>query len=168
MREASRRLAQDGLLEHRPRRGYRVPELTSGELDDLYEVRIHLELLSVRRAAAGPGNAAVAELVLVWGAGADTLRPGTTMLHLDEQFHVGLALATGQRALADTIDSINARIRLVRVRDFLNEDRVRATVIQHRAILDAIVAGDAALAGRLMRRHILESRAFVAGVRPTR
>lgn len=160
VRDACRRLAQEGLLVHRPRRGYRAPEISVAELDELYETRLALEALSARRAAEARGGAAVAALAETWG-GISALGSGTEVLFLDEAFHVGLARSAGIGVLADAIAGVNARIRLVRVLDFLDEARVRATVSEHLSIITAVQAGEVSLAVRSMTRHIRASRRYV-------
>jgi DNA-binding GntR family transcriptional regulator len=165
VREACRRLAEEGLLTHRPRRGYRVPPINEQEIEELYEIRRALELLSVRRAAAvahTPGGAAaITQLREQWR----TLVPaaGAKVVYNDEAFHRELAGVGGNAQLSPMLDAISARIRLVRVHDFLDQERVVATRVQHLGILDAVLAGDADLAAALMHAHISESqRAVVA------
>lgn len=166
VREACRRLAEEGLLAYLPRRGYRVPLVDRYEIDHLYEIRRVLEVFAVRRAA---GHADETAAVLnglrdEWSSG--TLAPGSQVVYKDEAFHRALAMASGNAQIVGMLDPINARIRLVRVHDFLDEGRVRQTCVQHVGILDAVASGDADLAGALMHAHISESqRAVVAAAR---
>ena len=52
IREAVRRLDAVGLVDNVPHRGARVTELSVTDLGEVYEVRISLETLAIRRAAA--------------------------------------------------------------------------------------------------------------------
>src|ERR1700760_4374599 len=52
IREAVRRLDGAGLVEDVPHRGARVTELSVTDLAEVYEVRLSLETLAMRRAAA--------------------------------------------------------------------------------------------------------------------
>src|SRR5262245_4668239 len=52
IREAVRRLDAAGLVENIPHRGARVTELSITDLAEVYEARLALELLAIRRAAA--------------------------------------------------------------------------------------------------------------------
>ena len=54
---ALQRLIQEGLLRSEPHRGVFVPELTDGDLQDIYFVRKSLELVALRRVMALPGLA---------------------------------------------------------------------------------------------------------------
>lgn len=53
VREAIGRLQGEGLVDQIPHRGARVSPISTGDLEDLYAVRITLETLAVRAAAAG-------------------------------------------------------------------------------------------------------------------
>lgn len=157
VREACRRLAEEGLLVHRPRHGYSAPPIDRREIEELYDARRALEVLSVRRAArvegARPGLAGLRRTWEAERAG----RPGVDVVYRDEAFHLGLVRVGGNRVLQSLLESINARIRLVRVHDFLDEERVRATVEQHLGILGAVERRDGDLAAALMDEHIAES-----------
>ena len=52
VREALRRLAADGLIEHWPHRGALVRRLSVREIRELFEIRIEMEALAARLAAA--------------------------------------------------------------------------------------------------------------------
>lgn len=162
VREACRRLAEEGLLAHEPNRGYRVPPIVEHEIDELYEVRRALEVLSVRRAAsAADRHDALAGLRAEWSGPPPTT--GVKVVYKDEGFHRGLALVAGNLQLVAMLDAISARIRLVRVHDFFDPERVVLTQSQHLGILDAVEAGDPELSAALMHAHISESqRAVVA------
>ena len=160
VREACRRLAEEGLLSHRPRHGYSAPLVDRREIEELYEVRRALEVLAMGRAAAAEG-ARPGLLVLgrIWSG--EMPAPGVEIVYRDEAFHEGLVKVGGGRVLRSTLESVNARIRLVRVHDFLDHERIRATVEQHLAILDALDERDGDAAAALMDAHITESARVV-------
>ena len=58
LREALRSLAQQGLVEHLPRRGMRVTELTAADVDQLFGIRQALERYAIESTfpMAGPGD----------------------------------------------------------------------------------------------------------------
>jgi DNA-binding GntR family transcriptional regulator len=157
VREACRRLAEEGLLLHRPRHGYSSPVLDPREVSELYDVRRALEVVSVRAAAAAEGRRpALTALRRAWEG--DAPEPGEEAVFRDEAFHLGIARVGGNRTLAGMLDGVNARIRLVRVHDFLDPARVGTTVAEHLGILAAVVGRDEDLAARLMDEHIRESQ----------
>ncbi len=159
VREACRRLAEEGLLTHRPHHGYRVPPISESEIDDLYDIRRALEVLAVRRAASAPAGEVIDRIAAEW---CDEIpRASETVVYKDEAFHRELAGVAGNAQLVSMLDAINARIRFVRVYDFLDPARVAVTRQQHLAILDAVRRGDQDLAGALMHSHISESQRSV-------
>jgi DNA-binding GntR family transcriptional regulator len=160
VREACRRLAEEGLLAHRPRHGYSAPVIDRREIEELYDVRRALEVLSVRRAAEADGpRPGIASLRRAWSQ--EMPEPGVEIVYRDEAFHLGLVRVGGGTVLLSMLESVNARIRLVRVHDFLDRDRILATVTQHLAILDAVDERDADAAAELMDAHIRESARIV-------
>ena len=58
LREALRLLAQQGLVEHLPRRGVRVATLSDTDVDELFELRDVLERFAVTKALPGAGDLA--------------------------------------------------------------------------------------------------------------
>ncbi|MFN2535886.1 MAG: GntR family transcriptional regulator [Pseudonocardiaceae bacterium] len=62
LREALRLLGQQGLVEHLPRRGVRVAELSPQDVDELFGLREVLERFSVQIAPPVPEPLALAEL----------------------------------------------------------------------------------------------------------
>ena len=76
----------------------------------------------------------------------------------DREFHLGIARASGNSALALVIDrlweertfALDARMDQL----FVIHDRTRDRIGEHRAILDAIRARDPTAARRAMRRHL--------------
>jgi DNA-binding GntR family transcriptional regulator len=160
VREACRRLAEEGLLAHRPRHGYSAPVIDPIEIEEFYEVRRALETVTVRRAAQTEGARPIlASLRRAWSG--DMPEPGVEIVYRDEAFHLALARISNARVALQMLESINARIRLVRVHDFLDQDRIRATVDQHMAIIEAIEAHDGDTAAALIDEHITESAEVV-------
>ena len=76
---------------------------------------------------------------------------------LDEEFHVRLAHAAGNHALAELLMAVNERIRPVRTHDFLTAERIALTIEQHLGVVGALLADDVKLAARLLTNHIGES-----------
>ena len=165
VREALARLHAERLLDRYADGGYYVAELDLDGLRDLYELRITLELRGLSRALEGfaPPDAAVLEpLRDRWRAlQGDLPAPDPTFVEVDESFHVALSRASGNHALADTLETVNHRIRPVRMHDFLTADRIEATVAEHLGIVEAVLAGDVPTAVERMRVHVGESMAVV-------
>jgi DNA-binding GntR family transcriptional regulator len=161
VREAVRRLAQDGLLDVAPNRGVRVAAVSATHVDDVYEVRELVEGLSARRAAerAEPDDVvALRELLDL----IDRLEPGAAAMHIeaDDALHRRIAEIGRNTAVVDVLDRLNGKITRIKV---LTSDTNPSptTRSQHGAIVDAIAIGDAVAAERVMRAHIRTYRELV-------
>ena len=76
----------------------------------------------------------------------------------DERFHLGLARATGNAYLVESMQRVHDRLRTIRLVDFTVRERLIVSEAQHLAITEAIRAGDADRAAALMREHIDQSQ----------
>jgi DNA-binding GntR family transcriptional regulator len=159
VREALRRLEGDGHLVRAPEGGLRpsVPNVKS--MSQLYEVRIAIEELNVRRAATVGDRAVLEDVRSEWRS----LRPdgGPDFVHADERFHRRLAEAGGNEVAARVLGDVNDRIRVMRIHDFTTEDRVRATISEHLEIVEAVLAGDPDAGASFMRAHVQRSAMVV-------
>ncbi len=158
VREALSRLHVEGLVDRHPDGGYApaIPDLD--EIEDLYHVRGVLERAAIDRPEHD--RDALAVLRDEWQALADDLAsisPDPEFVLLDEDFHLRLAGAAGSRALVSTLHGVNQRIRIVRMHDFLDAERVEATIAQHIGIVTTLVASDGLGARRALDHHLDES-----------
>jgi len=158
IREALVRLHADRLLRHDPDGGYYVAEPDLAGLRDLYELRIALELHGLQRAheeSVTHDTAILEPLRDLWQAlREDPPAPDAQFVEVDEGFHVALNHAAGNRVLTEMLETVNARIRPVRMYDFLTPDRIEETIEQHLDIVEAVLAGDVELAVKELRRHV--------------
>ena len=69
--------------------------------------------------------------------------------------------AAGNAALADQLRIVNERIRVVRMHDFLTAERVRTTIAQHLAVLDALLRRPRRRAEARLVQNFSESLAVV-------
>ena len=170
VRDALRRLETEGHLMRDRSGGVRPNMPRASTMREIYEVRIMLEDLVVRRAAERePGVDAAgleelrddwAELEAEWPALAGQFEL-PEFVYADEGFHDRLARLSGNVTAARHLRDVTERIRLLRIHDFTTGDRIETTIAEHLAIADAVVAGDAERARMLMRDHVQSSAAVV-------
>jgi DNA-binding GntR family transcriptional regulator len=165
VREALVRLCADHLLRKESDGGYYVEQPDLTDLSHLYELRITLEMRGVVRALETevPHDVAILEpLQARWlGLQGEKPAPDSRFVDVDESFHLGLCAASGNRVLGETLERINARIRPVRMYDFLTADRIEQTIDEHLRVLDLVLAGRLHDAAAELRRHIGESMSVV-------
>jgi DNA-binding GntR family transcriptional regulator len=161
VREALTRLWSEGIVDRHPDGGYRAVPPDVSTIRDLYEVRIGLEHLAIMRpfrAGTLHERDRLLELRDDWVALADDeVEPDPDFVLLDESFHVGLAEAAGNPAIVEMLRTVNERIRVVRMQDFLTEERIAKTITQHVGILDAVLDRDLSAAMVRFDEHLRES-----------
>jgi DNA-binding GntR family transcriptional regulator len=154
VREALRELELLRLVVSEPFRGARVRSFTSAELGEIYPVRAALEEVAGRAAAVnlkGDVTALEAELDAMREA-ADTGDVHRFILH-DVQFHRLIVEASGNRTLEEVWRSLHVDARTT-VTVIKRADDLHNVAETHVPVLEALAAGNAAQAGRALRKHI--------------
>lgn len=144
LREAMRLLAQQGLVEHIPRRGARVATLSDDDVRELYEVRDVLERHAV---AAMPPSPDLSGLRVAL----DVMRKATEagdrleLANAHRRFHTEVVRLGGNKQLATLYESILVRIQLymaVNMRREAETARAEDGVHRHERLFAAVEAGD--------------------------
>lgn len=156
-------LRNDGVVEDAGRRGLIVAPLDLDAMRDRYQVRSALDelaaRLAARRSAADPAVAADiaarGEAILTAGSKAAADADIGAMIASDVAFHGLVYDASGNAALAPTAEPNWRYIRRVMGEVYRISSRPGPEIWgQHRAILEAIVAGRADEAARLAVAHV--------------
>ena len=164
MREALKVLAAEGLVILKPRRGCYVAQMSERDLDEIFPV---LALLEGRVAQEVSSRLASADFARLEALHADLERHATDndtdrFFEANQSFHNALQELAGNRWLSQLIDDTRKFLKLTR-RDSLRLDgRIHQSLLEHRAIMAALQAGDAAAAAQRMHDHILSGRAALA------
>jgi len=111
LREALRLLAQQGLVEHIPRRGVRVATLSEDDIRELYEVRDVLERHALTTMPADPelgGLRAALDDMRVATAAGDRF----ALADAHRRFHTAVVGLGGNGQLTDLYASVLVRIQL--------------------------------------------------------
>ena len=160
VREALFRLRNEGFLEVESKPGWYVRPIDFHRLDQLYDLRIVLELASIERLVPGWTMRRVwshsKQLWLV--PAAERLDDARRVGQLDEAFHASLVNAAGNAEIARVHQDVTERIRIVRRLDFTRPDRIEATYAEHAKILRAIMQRKVDQARLMVRSHIEQSK----------
>lgn len=156
VREALNRLATEGLVELKPRRGFFVTSLNASEIEDIFDMRAMLEeraghLATSRRTAAD---------VQALDALIDSLDTAVAMpaafedwADLNLRFHTRLYQSCGRKHLCRQIDllrdTVAPLIRLLAQQD----GELQRSQSEHRQMAVLFRTGDAEGVGRLCREH---------------
>lgn len=166
VREALRRLRSESLIEDHPGGGFRPAVPDTVLMRQLYEVRSGLELQALQRPArlgTRHDPTIVEPLRDEWrrmASGAPPA-PDPDFVLLDEDFHVRLALAAGNRVAAEMLQQVNDRIRIVRMHDFFTAERIERTIEEHLSIAELVLVGELIEAESAFGAHLAASMAVV-------
>jgi DNA-binding GntR family transcriptional regulator len=132
LREALRLLAQQGLVEHIPRRGVRVATLSDDDVRELYEVRDVLERHAVAAMPDRPDLTALRAALAVMRKATEA-DDRLELANAHRRFHVEVVRLGGNRQLAGMYESVLVRIQLYMAVNMRREaESVRAAEGVHR------------------------------------
>lgn len=155
VREACRRLERHGLVEVRPNLGTFVCTLGTQDIAELYEIRIALEDLVGRRAAARIDDATMERLDdwLVQMERHAAAGRSRDYFRVNQRLHAAIVEVAGSRHLADAYAGVVKRLGLYRIGHRASDDDLRASLDEHARILAALRARDPAAAGAALAAH---------------
>lgn len=160
VREALRRLEQDGMVVTLPRRGTIVAEIGPQKLAEIGRIRVALEGVAAALAAERLSVADLAALDgIVRAMRIATAAEDTEVLNdCNERFHLLLHAATANQFLMRSLRALRAYDQSGRLRAVGSTPRALPQALrEHVAILAALRARDPVLAEDRMRQHILRS-----------
>jgi len=156
VREAVKRLSDEGLIEVYAQTGTFVAEISRKALEEAYIIRTALELESVRRAAVEmtQAHAEALEDIIALHEMAIRRRRYTDAIALDDQFHRYIAGINDLSMLWRAVDISKAQMDRGRYLSIPLSNWGDITISQHRSVLDALREHDATAACDAMREHL--------------
>ncbi len=170
LREAFRSLSSQGEIELVPNRGAVVRRLSQRETTELFQIRMELEALAARLAAARIGLAGVRERFEAETASIRDPSPrvsATGYIAENEGFHAAIFKAAGNRELQKLNRQLHLSLIMAQISGLLTAPVIAASLDEHRTIAAAILAGDEGGAARAMRAHLDRARGFVENLPDT-
>jgi DNA-binding GntR family transcriptional regulator len=158
LREALRQLAQQGLIEHLPRRGVRVAELSDADADELLALRDVLERYAIGVALSQPAPPSLTGLTEAWEAMDAAVRDGDVFAKNDShlRFHIEVVALAGRRHLLQAYEPVILKLQLKMATNLRLEAERQDTsegLRQHQGLLDAIATGNPAIALNALASH---------------
>ncbi len=163
-REALRRLEADGVVLIEKNRGAVVRRYSREEIRYLYEIREMLETqaakLAADRVAGEPAIRARIEASRrrMRKTAADEI---AEYMRENTRFHILIAEASGNPWLRRIIEMLQLPVDRLAAQHIVSSGATRDSLDAHEEIVDAILAGDAARAEKLMRTHLRTSRKMI-------
>ncbi len=166
LREALKVLAAEGLVTMKVRRGAYVTEVSKTDLSDVYHLLSLLESDAAGVVATQATDAELAELQKLHKAleaaaqpakGGKALKPAAPdtdqFFALNEQFHMRLLAIANNRWRDQMVADLRKVMKLNRHNSLLKTGRIAESLAEHQAIMDALLARDAAATQERMRAH---------------
>jgi DNA-binding GntR family transcriptional regulator len=163
VKEALRKLEQDGLVVTMPRRGTMVSELALTSIAEVVEIRAMLDGMAARLAAAKITDVQAREL-------ADQvakMRSLTNVMKLEDlrnantDFHTSIRQIGGNQILLKFVEQLRPFDQRVRLEALYHPEEAQRGLAEHEAIYEALTQHDSARAEELMRTHIMRTARFV-------
>lgn len=160
VREALIRLAQEGMVEVRPRHGMRVLPVSVADMREIYEILASLEAAAAGAAArrgVGPQQMAVLEQAVATMEDAERRDDRVAWAAGDAMFHRLLVEASGNRRLVAMVEAVRDQSHRVRMLTLQLRPRPVNSNRDHAEVLQAIRDRDEETAYRVHRRHRVEA-----------
>jgi DNA-binding GntR family transcriptional regulator len=156
VRTALIRLEQDGLVVREPHRGASVRRVSDDEAVEILQARGVLEGLAVRQTAERIDDEGIARLQTSLARQRELLEYGDLLGASDAnaELHAALLELSGHRTAIRLINTLSAQTVRYQYRTILIPGRPAASVAEHTAIVEAVIAGRVREAELAMRRHL--------------
>lgn len=165
VREAIAQLDREGLVRVEPRRGAFVVGVTEEDISDIYECRLMLETLAIRRAVQQVTPEALDELEDVVGQMHSAVAANQSQLFAaaDMSFHRQIVTMSGNRALTTAWEPLAPLIEtILGISDATcSSAELPAAVDGHRKIIRVLERRDASAAEPLLKEHLLGGERLV-------
>jgi DNA-binding GntR family transcriptional regulator len=169
IREATKLLATEGLVDLLPGRGARVSELSIDDILDLFEAIAGVERHACELAAERMSGRDLDKLQRAHKRMARHHSAGERQPYfkLNHEIHLGIVAASKNTTLQAIHASLMSRARRARYAALASQARWIEAMGEHEQIMAALMARDARRAGEIMRQHDLGTAlSIVAALKP--
>lgn len=161
VREALSALEREGIIDYLPRRGYFVVEFTPKDIEEIYSLRLLLEIGALRRAIHQFSEADIQKMqdIVETLGHVEEKWEQSRIANLDLSFHELICKAADHQRLYSVWERMRMQTgMLMGVTTRTHYDRPQNHKQFHQSILDAILDKDLARAEMLLSEHILDAQ----------
>jgi len=167
VREAAIILEGQGLVEVIPRRGIKIVPLSVADMEEIYSILTELESLAAYDVARkGPEADDIAELRSHTDDMDAALKDDdrAAWAEADHAFHSKLVAMTGNRRLISIVATYSDQVHRARLLTLHMRPKPYKSNADHRALVDAIAAGEADRAREIHRDHRVAAKNLMIGL----
>lgn len=164
VREALARLEHTGMVRRVALKGYRVaPVFTREDFAELMEARLAIEPVNARLACERISRNGLLQLEravedLESAPRGPSFAEFKDYLEADERFHQLIAQESGNQFMEAAYSALGGQIQRFRLFGGVGITDAESAIAEHRAVLDALLSGDADTAEAAMAEHIRQVR----------
>jgi DNA-binding GntR family transcriptional regulator len=162
LREALKVLAAEGLVTMKLRRGAYVTEVSERDLAEVFHLLSLLESDAAAAVAREASDAQIAELAALHVRLEETVGERDAFFAANERFHMRLLEIAGNRWRNQMVADLRKVMKLYRHHSLFKQGRLEASLKEHRKIMAALKARNAALAQQLMQQHLAHGKEAAA------
>jgi DNA-binding GntR family transcriptional regulator len=153
LREALKVLAAEGLVTMKVRRGAYVTEVSEKDLCDVYHLLSLLESDAAGVVAERASDAQIAELQSLHKQLEASAHNREKFFAINERFHMRLLEIAGNRWRDQMVADLRKVMKLNRHNSLLKSGRVKESMLEHRALVEALARRDSKAAVKKMQEH---------------
>jgi DNA-binding GntR family transcriptional regulator len=153
LREALKVLAVEGLVTMKPRRGAYVAETSREDVAQVYHLLALLESDAAAEAARNATDGQLAELQALHDRLERHVRQRDAFFATNEAFHFKLLDVAGNRWRRQIVTDLRKIMKINRHHSLFRQGRLEDSLVEHRAMMAALLARDARRVARLMKEH---------------
>ncbi|MDW7670499.1 MAG: GntR family transcriptional regulator [Bacillota bacterium] len=156
VREALQRLAADGLVDIIPRRGVIVSDITTDDLYDIYDIRIVLEILAVKRCIERITDQGIMQMQQILEGMRDSLekKEFKQFILYDRSFHSLIVDIADNPRLKKILKNMNDHIERITFLIYGDEQRMLQSISQHTNVFEAISNRDSGKGEKAIQDHL--------------
>jgi DNA-binding GntR family transcriptional regulator len=161
VREAVRRLSEEGLVVERPHQGAVVRELDAPALVDLYNVRAAIEPLAIRLATRRGMDTSQLRALVDRMAGAAQSGDYSLVARHELDFHSVICSNSGNKILIGIFRGLEGLVLMGLALDDSGYPDLQEVAREHQPLIDLIESGDENAAAETMTAHVLSTVGYV-------
>ena len=163
VRSALVRLRQEGLVVSRGRRGNMVSQVTFRDVQEVFQLRLLLEVAATRLAAGKVDPDQITRLndAVVKAAEQGNSATETDYLHANREFHCYVAHASGNRRLASLVIDLMEQHQRIMHLGLALQHREHEYRHRHDDLVTALIDGDGVLAGEITEQSLRSGQRIV-------
>ena len=153
VREALNELESDGFVISYPKKGTFVRQITTKDIENIYDVRLSLELLALEKSFDNIEQ----KVLLNFKKDYKNLEENFTWemaRKIDEDFHNYIIKTANNQTLTEILIRLNKQVGRYRTMASMDPNRSDKTITEHMQIISAIIEGNKNMALKMMKNHL--------------